>query len=136
MRINMKILEENMGLTHVKVRIKSLRAENGAFEEEFLVDTGAADSLVPSSELRRIGVQSVGKTSYELGNGRVVEFPFGLAEIKFLEEIMAGRVIFGPNNVEPILGVTALESVAVTVDPATRTVRKLPAIPLKQKRHG
>lgn len=127
----MKILEENMGLTHVKVRIKSLGAENGAFEQEFLVDTGATDCLVSSSELARIGVQPVGQTSYELAEGRVVEYRFGLAEIAFLEEVTAGRVIFGPDNVEPKLGVTALESVGVTVDPATRTLRKLPAIPLK-----
>ena len=127
----MNILEENMGLTHVKVRIKSLGAQNGAFEQEFLVDTGATDYLVPGSELARIGVQPVGQTSYELANGRVVEYRFGLAEIAFLEEVTAGRVIFGPDNVEPILGVTALESVGVTVDPATRTLRKLPAIPLK-----
>jgi len=47
-------------------------------------------------------------------------------------EITAGRVIFGPDNVEPLLGVTALDSAGITVDPATQTLRRLPAIPLKQ----
>ena len=47
-------------------------------------------------------------------------------------EITAGRVTFGPENVEPILGVTALESVGITIDPANRTLKHLPAIPLKQ----
>jgi hypothetical protein len=46
-------------------------------------------------------------------------------------EVTAGRVIFGPDGVEPILGVTALESVGITVDPATRTLTRLPAVPLK-----
>jgi len=46
-------------------------------------------------------------------------------------EITAGRVIFGPDDVEPLLGVTALESVGITVDPVTQTLRRLPAIPLK-----
>ncbi|HVS82368.1 MAG TPA: hypothetical protein VHE60_11605 [Pyrinomonadaceae bacterium] len=46
-------------------------------------------------------------------------------------EITAGRVIFGPDGVEPILGVTALESVGITIDPASRTLKHLPAIPLK-----
>ena len=45
-------------------------------------------------------------------------------------EITAGRVIFGPENAEPLLGVTALESVGITVDPAN-TLKRLPAIPLK-----
>ena len=46
-------------------------------------------------------------------------------------EITAGRVIFGPDGVEPILGITALESVGITIDPASRTLKRLPAIPLK-----
>jgi hypothetical protein len=46
-------------------------------------------------------------------------------------EITAGRVIFGPDDVEPVLGVTALESVGITIDPANRTLKRLPAIPLK-----
>jgi hypothetical protein len=32
---------------------------------------------------------------------------------------------------EPILGVTALESVGIVVDPANKTLKRLPAIPLK-----
>ena len=37
----------------------------------------------------------------------------------------------GKYEAEPILGVTALESVGITIDPATRTLKRLPAIPLK-----
>ena len=69
---------------------------------------------------------------YELANGSIVEYEYGLAEISFMNEVTAGRVIFGPADVEPILGVTALESVGVIVDPADRTLKKLPAIPLKR----
>jgi hypothetical protein len=54
-----------------------------------------------------------------------------LAQIKFMGEVTAGRVVFGPDDAEPILGVTALESVGVTIDPATRTLKRLPAVPLK-----
>jgi hypothetical protein len=46
-------------------------------------------------------------------------------------EITAGRVVFGPDDAEPLLGVTALESVGIVVDPASRTLKRLPAIPLK-----
>lgn len=46
-------------------------------------------------------------------------------------EVTAGRIIFGPDNAEPLLGVTALESVGITIDPANRTLKRLPAIPLK-----
>jgi predicted aspartyl protease len=94
------------------------------------VDTGATDSLAPAAELNKVGIRAVGKTAYELA-GVVEEYEFGLAEISFMGEITAGRLIFGPDNAKPILGVTALESVGITIDPATRTLKRLPAIPLK-----
>ncbi len=120
-----------MGLTHVTVSLTAIRSPNGAYEADFLVDTGATDCLAPSSELKKVGVQPVGRTAYELADGTIQEYPFGLVQISFMGEITAGRVIFGPDTAEPILGVTALESVGITVDPATRTFKRLPAIPLK-----
>lgn len=120
-----------MGLTHVTVALRDLRSPNGAYEADFLVDTGATDCLAPAAELRKIGVNPIGTTVYELTDGTVQEYPFGLVEIAFMGEITAGRVIFGPDNAEPLLGVTALESVGITVDPANRTLKRPPAIPLK-----
>ena len=120
-----------MGLTHVTVKLRKFADIDGAYEANFLVDTGATDSLAPAAELRKVGIQPVGKTVYELANGAVEEYEFGLAEISFMGEITAGRIIFGPDNAEPILGATALESVGITIDPTTRTLKRLPAIPLK-----
>ena len=119
-----------MGLTHVTVKLRGLTSTDGTYEADFLVDTCATDSLAPASELIRIGISPVGRTVY-VATGALEEYPFGLAEIAFMGEITAGRVIFGPDNAEPILGVTALESVGITVDPTTRNLKRLPAIPLK-----
>ena len=120
-----------MGLTHVTVKVRNLASNEGGYEADFLVDTGVTDSLAPASELRNIGVRPAGKTAYELANGDVAEYEFGLAEISFMREVTAGRIIFGPDNAEPLLGVTALESVGITIDPTSRTLKRLPAIPLK-----
>jgi clan AA aspartic protease len=120
-----------MGLTHVTVKLSRLADANGGYAADFLVDTGATDSLAAAAELRRVGIQPVGKTAYELADGSVEEYEFGLAEINFIGEVTAGRIIFGPDHAEPLLGVTALESAGITIDPANRTLRRLPAIPLK-----
>ncbi|HEY3132012.1 MAG TPA: clan AA aspartic protease [Acidobacteriota bacterium] len=120
-----------MGLTRVTVTLRAFGSSDGKYEADFLVDTGATDSLAPAEELRKIGVHPVGTTVYELADGSMHEFPFGLAEIRFMGELTAGRVIFGPDNAEPLLGITALESVGITVDPRNQTLKRLPAIPLK-----
>jgi len=119
-----------MGLTYVRVSLNA-PGHRKKYAAEFLVDTGATDTLAPADELRRIGIKPVGKMAYELADGSREEFEFGLTEISFMGEITAGRVIFGPVNVEPLLGVTALESVGIIVDATNRTLKRLPAIPLK-----
>jgi clan AA aspartic protease len=124
--------ELEMGLIHATVTLRSLGSSNGNYEADFLVDARATDSLAPACELTSIGVQPAGKMTYELADGTLQEYPFGLVRIEFMGEITAGRVIFGPDHVEPILGVTALESVGITIDPANRTLKRLPAIPLKR----
>src|SRR5438067_13788992 len=88
--------------------------------------------MAPASELARIGITPVGKLAYELADGRLVEYEFGLAQIEFMGDITAGRVIFGPDNTEPLLGVTALESTGIVIDPKTGRLERLPAIPLKR----
>jgi clan AA aspartic protease len=120
-----------MGLTKVTTKLTSLETPNGVYEEIFLVDAGATDSMVPADALDHIGVRRVGKMSYELADGTIKEYPYGLVRIEFMGEITAGRVIFGDSNFEPLLGVTALESVGIIVDPANKTLKRLPAIPLK-----
>ena len=52
-------------------------------------------------------------------------------QIELLGELTSGRGLFGPENCDPLLGVTALESVGIMVDPATQCLKRLPAIRLK-----
>ena len=120
-----------MGLIHVTVALTNLGVSNGTYEADFLVDTGATDSMAPAAQLRNIGVQPEGIMGYELADGTVQKYQFGLVRIEFMGEVTAGRVIFGPDGSEPLLGVTALESVGITVDPASGTLKRLPAVPLK-----
>lgn len=120
-----------MGLTHVDIKIGRLGSRE-LYDAKFLVDTGATDAMAPASELRRVGIEPVGKRTYQLANGELQEYEYGLAELRFMGEITSADIIFGPDDTEPILGVLALESAGYIVDPKNQTIRKLFAIPLKQ----
>ncbi len=120
-----------MSLTKVTTRLVNLTDPKKSYEELFLVDTGATDCMAPGNQLEKIGVKKEGKMAYELADGSVREYPFGLVRIEFMGETTAGRVIFGEPGCEPLLGVTALESVGIMVDPTHMTLKRLPAIPLK-----
>jgi Predicted aspartyl protease len=120
-----------MGLTHVAVRLLNSESQN-TYNANFLVDTGAWDTMAPASALRRIGIQPVGKDVYENANGEVVEYEYGIAELRFMGEVVGTRILFGPDGSEPLLGVVALESAGFIVDPKNQTLRKLRARPLKR----
>jgi predicted aspartyl protease len=122
--------ELKMGLTHVEVRIKNYRSE-ASFTEKFLVDTGAWDSMASASKLKSIGIEPVGKKTYELANGELHEYEFGYAEFFFMDDTTIGQIIFGPENIEPILGVFSLESAGYIVDLVKQTIKKFSAFPLK-----
>ena len=120
-----------MGLTHVAVTVRNSRTDN-SFTKQFLIDTGATESMAPASDLKKIGIRPVGKKEYELASGELVVFEFGLAEISFMDVITAGQILFGPENTEPLLGVIVLESAGLMVDPLSRTLRRLSVLPLKR----
>lgn len=120
-----------MGTTRVTVSLRVPGTTDVAYEAEFVVDTGATDCVAPASQLRAAGIRPVGSMTYQLADGSLHEYEIGLVQIEFMGEITAGRVVFGPESMEPILGVTALESVGITVDPVRRTLHRVPAIPLR-----
>lgn len=120
-----------MGLTHVTTTVWNLAKEGTPYEAEFLVDTGAVDCLAPADALVAAGVIPEGKAVYELADGQPVEYEYGFVRVALLGEETVAQVIFGPSDVEPILGVVALENLGVVVDPVTKTLKRLHAKPLK-----
>ena len=120
-----------MGATHVTVRITNPADSDRYWEGLFLVDTGATDSLVPRPHLEAIGLEPEGKRVYELADGSEIAADVAVAKIEFMGELVGGTVIFGDADAEPLLGVTALESVGIEVDPVNQRLKRLPAVRLK-----
>lgn len=120
-----------MGLTYVTLAVNNLAASATPYEAEFLVDTGAIDCMAPASELAKAGIPVQGRDAYELANGTLVEYPYGFARVTFMGAETVTRIIFGEEDSEPILGVVALESTGIGVDPVSKALRKMSAKPLK-----
>ena len=120
-----------MGVTHVTATVRSLTGEGDAYEDEFLVDTGVIDCLVPEGKLREAQVARERKKAYELANGAPVECDIGFARVSFMGDETVVQVLFAPAGAEPILGVVALENVGIVVDPVSQDLKRLHASPLK-----
>lgn len=120
-----------MGATHVTVTVRNPADPERFWEGLFLVDTGATDSMVPRNRLESIGLVPKGQRVYEMADGNELRFDITGADLEFMGDYVANTIVMGPDNAEPLLGVTALESVGIEVDPVNQTLRRLPAVRLK-----
>jgi clan AA aspartic protease len=120
-----------MGVTQVTAAVRNPADPERFWEGLFLVDTGAVECLVPGRHLREIGIEPRSKRNYALADGTEVVFEVGVAEIEFMGDRGGASVIFGADDAEPILGVTALESVGIEVDPRSQRLKRLPSVRLK-----
>lgn len=120
-----------MRVTQVTVAVSNPGNPERRWEGLFLVDTGAIDCMMSGKHLREIGIEPRGKRTYELADGTEIAMDIGVAQIEFMGEIVGATVIFGKDDVEPILGVTVLESVGIEVDPQNQRLKRLPAVRLK-----
>jgi hypothetical protein len=78
------------------------------------------------------GIEPEGREAYELADGKSIEYDYGFARISFMGSDTVTKIIFGPERIQPLLGVTALESVGIGVDPVTQTLKRYAALPLKK----
>lgn len=119
-----------MGITRITVKIRNPAEPDRVWEGPFLVDTGAIDCLVPRQHLESIGLVPKGHRTYGLADGSRIRMDVTTGDIEFMDEIVGGTIVYGDTNAEPLLGVTALESAGVEVDPHNQTIHKLPLIRL------
>ena len=51
--------------------------------------------------------------------------------MEFMGDEVVGKIIFGPEECEPLIGVLALEDAGIEVDPLNQQLKRLPALRLK-----
>lgn len=120
-----------VGATHLQVTVRNMAEPERTWEGLFRVDTGITDCMVPRQYLEAIGIVPQGQRLYELADGKSVRFDIAAARVEFMGEFVGTTIIFGDEGSEPLLGVTALESAGIEVDPRNETLKRLPAVRLK-----
>ena len=120
-----------MGHTYVMVTVSNPSDPKLRWDGSFLVDTGAVDCYVPAKHLKALGIRPEGRRTYELADGSQIELEFGLARIEIMGDIVGALVIFGNDDAEPLLGVTALQSGGFELDPKGQRLKRLPSVRLK-----
>jgi clan AA aspartic protease len=117
-----------MGLTKVKVSISNPRLPKKKVALNFLVDSGAAYSVVPRAKLQKLGIKPESKESFFLANGEEISRDMGNALFQFRGRRRASPVIFGEIGDSNLLGVVTLEALGFVLDPLRRELKPLPML--------
>lgn len=114
-----------MGYVRVKGKVSNIRDTSKETEVQFVVDTGAMWTVIPSRILEGLQIKPRGETKFKLANGQVSNFPIGDAYIEVEGITRATTVVFGSEEAPALLGVTTLEQLGLEVDPITGKLKPM-----------
>lgn len=117
-----------MGSTVLRVEVGNPANPDVTESLEFLVDSGAVYSVVPSSALERLGLRPLREEEFRLADGTSVRRKTGGALFKYGERLGVANVIFGEEGDSTLLGALTLEALGYALDPLRRELRPLPMI--------
>jgi clan AA aspartic protease len=117
-----------MGLTVLEVEVGNPAHPEVTQPVEFLIDSGAVDSVVPAAVLEGLGIKPLADEAFRLADGSKIVRKKGAALFKHGDRIGGADVIFGEEGDSTLLGTLTLESLGLALDPLRRELRPLPMI--------
>jgi clan AA aspartic protease len=117
-----------MGLTALEIEVGNPANPQVTEKVEFLIDSGAIYSVVPTPILERLGIQPLTTQEFRLGDGSKIARKKGIALFKYGDRIGGADVIFGEEGDSVLLGAFTLEALGLSLDPLRRELKPLPMI--------
>ena len=117
-----------MGLTVLEIEVGNPATPDTRERVEFLVDSGAIYSVVPSEILTRLGLRPLVEQEFRLADGTKITRKKGIALFKYGDRIGGADVIFGEEGDSVLLGAFTLEALGLSLDPLRRELRPLPMV--------
>src|SRR5207253_10449190 len=93
------VIDKPMAITFVKVKVANMANPRRSRRYEFLVDSGAVYTVLPESELKKLGVEPTSEEEFTLANGEIFKKSVGNALFEFGGKLRAAPVIFGDKGI-------------------------------------
>lgn len=108
-----------MGITTILTTITDLTGKRKV-SGKFLVDTGAAYTVLPKNMAEKLGLKSQKTQSFSLADGSTVQRKLSSAIIKIDGQEAASTVVIGQKDDSALIGVITLEGMGLMIDPFKR----------------
>ena len=117
-----------MGLTVLEIEVGNPASPEKTEKVEFLIDSGAIYSIVPTPILRKLGIRPIAKQEFRLADGTKIVRKKGGAVFRHKNRVGVADVIFGEKGDSNLLGAFTLEALGLSLDPLRRELKPLPLI--------
>lgn len=111
-----------MGLTTATLEIKNPYKLKKSIKADFLVDSGAAYTVLPEEIVKKLGLKPNYEQEFTLADGTNIKRKIGSAFIKFEGRETASPVVLGEKNDSALLGILTLESLGLVLYPFDRSI--------------
>ena len=105
-----------MGTFQIEIGIGDPQGERYEYIDA-LVDSGSTYNILPARMLRDLGVEVQETGTFKLADGRRMRRDLGQTWVRLDNREYIVPVIFGANNVLPLLGAVTLEIFRLGIDP-------------------
>ena len=117
-----------MGHTIARARLSNPRDPSRAVELELLVDTGSTYTWIRRDRLEAIGVEPMERRRFRTIDNRIIDRQVGEAMVECLGRRATTVVVFAEEGDSEVMGLHALEGLALEVDPVTKRLKEAEAI--------
>lgn len=117
-----------MGITYLPITITSPSDIKKKATLDFMIDSGAAYSVVPSRILSKLGIKPDEKRDFMLANGQKMTRKIGIARFVYKGRKGGAPVVFGEKEDSTLLGATTLEAMGFVLNPFQRELLPLPMV--------
>jgi len=114
-----------MGITTISATITSLENPKNKVSGKFMVDTGAAYTVLPQALVDKLHLKPVKTQEFTLADGTTVARRLGHAMVEIDGDRAPSIVVLGERDDSPLIGVVTLENMGLMVDPFKRKLRPM-----------
>ena len=120
--------KDAMGLAVLEIEVGYPANPEVTEKVDFLVDSGAIYSVVPTPTLEKLGIEPLPEEEFRLANGTKVVRKKGGALFKYGDRVGVADVIFGEKGDHELLGAFTLDALGLVLDPLKRELKPLPML--------
>lgn len=113
-----------MGMANVTLTVKNPSKPGKKISDDFLVDSGAAFTVLPQKLVNKLGLKPSFEQEFILTDGKKVKRKIGNALVEFQGRETASPVVLGEEKDNKLLGALTLEALGLALDPFQRKLYK------------